>query len=161
MFVKLSYFCQFYLFVRGLFSKMPSTRAHEARPDTLVDVSARSLPSRTRGRRSTSYFRRQWIGRNSCGFSTKGLILYLHIGKSNLLSPLGSRELCAVRCAHSSDIYQAPGYTTGNMHRFHRTNAAAHTPGVRDTPMCAVLLWLVVFVVAFHCPLVCFSHLCT
>ena len=32
------------------------------------------------------------------------------------------------------------------MHRSHRSNAAAHTPCVCDTPIRAVLLWLVVFV---------------
>ena len=32
------------------------------------------------------------------------------------------------------------------MHRSYRSNAAAHAPYVCDTPMCAVILWLVVFV---------------
>ena len=38
------------------------------------------------------------------------------------------------------------GHTTDNMRRSHRYNAAAHTPCVCDTPICAVLLWLVVFI---------------
>ena len=35
--------------------------------------------------------------------------------------------------------------TCSDMHISHRSNAAAHTPIVCGTPICAVLLWLVVF----------------
>ena len=44
-----TYVCQIFvlwpifLFVRALFGKTPSTRAYEARPDTSVEVSARSV----------------------------------------------------------------------------------------------------------------------
>ena len=47
-------------------------------------------------------------------------------------------------CEHTAQTYTR--YTTDNMHRSHRSNAAAHTPCVFDTPIRAVLLWLVVFV---------------
>ena len=69
--------------------------------------------------------------------------------------PEAPRKLCA-HC--SGIIYHIPGtrYTTDNMHRSHRSNAAAHTPCVCDTPMCAVLLWMIVSVVVFHRPLVFF-----
>ena len=64
-----TYVCQFFVllptffFVRALFGKPASTRAHEARPDTLVQVSARSVHSGARGRRSKFFFRREWIRR--------------------------------------------------------------------------------------------------
>ena len=45
MFVKFSHFFPIFLFVRALFAKTVSTRTHEARPDTLVEVSARSVHS--------------------------------------------------------------------------------------------------------------------
>ena len=38
-----------FLFVRALFGQTPSTRTHEARSDTLVEVSARSVHSGARG----------------------------------------------------------------------------------------------------------------
>ena len=47
---------------------------------------------------------------------------------------------------HITQTHTIIGTYQTNMHRFHRSNAAAHTPCVCDTPMCAVLLWLVVFV---------------
>ena len=62
-------------------------------------------------------------------------------------------------CAHKAQT--STRYTTDSMHRFHRSNAAAHTPCVCDTPMCAVLLWLVVFVVVFHRPPDFSSYVCT
>ena len=43
-------------FVRALFGKTPSTRTREARPDTLVEVSARSVHSGARGGRSKFFF---------------------------------------------------------------------------------------------------------
>ena len=46
-----------FLFVRALFGKTVSTRTHEARPDTLVVVSARSVHSGARDRRF--FFRRE------------------------------------------------------------------------------------------------------
>ena len=52
--------------------------------------------------------------------------------------------------AYTAQTYTT--YTTDNVHRAHRSNAAAHTPCVCDTPMCAVLPWLVVFVIIFHRP---------
>ena len=43
MFVKLSYFCQLFSSHEHFFGKTPSTRDHEARPDAIVEVSARSV----------------------------------------------------------------------------------------------------------------------
>ena len=51
-------------------------------------------------------------------------------------------------CGRTAQTYT--GYITDNMYRPHCSNAAAHTPCVCDTPMCAVLLGLVVFVGVFH-----------
>ena len=57
-----TYVCQIFvllptfLFVRALFGKTASTRTHEARPDTLVEVSARSVHSGARDRRSKFFF---------------------------------------------------------------------------------------------------------
>ena len=50
MFVKFSYFCQLFSWYKELFGKTPNVRTHEARPDTLVEVSARSVHSGARGR---------------------------------------------------------------------------------------------------------------
>ena len=41
-----------FLFVRALFGKAASSRTHEARPDTLVEVSVPSVHSGARGGRS-------------------------------------------------------------------------------------------------------------
>ena len=51
-------------------------------------------------------------------------------------------------CEHTAQTHTR--YITDNMHRSHRCNPAAHAPRVCDTPMSAVLLWLVVFVGVFH-----------
>ena len=60
---------------------------------------------------------------------------------------------------HTAQTYTR--YTTDDMHRSHRSNAAAHTPCVCDTPIRAVLLWLVVFVGVFHRLPDFFSYVCT
>ena len=62
-------------------------------------------------------------------------------------------------CARTAQTYTR--YTTDDMRRSHRSDAAAHTPCVCETPMCAVLLWRVVFVVVFHRPSDFFLYLCT
>ena len=45
MLVKFSYFCQLFSSYTALFGETPIARAHEALPDTLVQVSARSVHS--------------------------------------------------------------------------------------------------------------------
>ena len=72
MFVKLLYFfLPALLFVRTLFGKILSisARIHEARPDTLVEVSGavRALWS-------------AWRAPGFPGFDTKGVLLYVRIG---------------------------------------------------------------------------------
>ena len=52
-----------FLFARALLGKTTSTRTHEARPDTLVEVWAPSVHSGARGGRSKVFFRREWIRR--------------------------------------------------------------------------------------------------
>ena len=62
MFVKFSYFANFSLRTQHVSSKHQiNARAHDPRPDTLVQVSARSIHSGARGRRSIFVFRREWI----------------------------------------------------------------------------------------------------
>ena len=66
-----TYVCQIlalpptFLFGRALFGKTPSTRTHEARPDTSVEVSAPSVrtPERVAGARNTFYNR--MVAKNS------------------------------------------------------------------------------------------------
>ena len=50
----------------------------------------------------------------------------------------------SVVCLYTAQTYTRQ--TTDNTHRAQCYSAAAHTPSVRDTPICAVLLWLVAFV---------------
>ena len=59
-------FANFSLRIRALFGKTPSTRTREARPDTLVKVSARSVLSGARGGRSKFFSRWEWIRRSPC-----------------------------------------------------------------------------------------------
>ena len=56
MFVKFSYLCQLFSSYKALFGKPPNARAYEARLDRLVEVSARSVHSGARGRRSKFFF---------------------------------------------------------------------------------------------------------
>ena len=64
-----SYVCEIFalfatfLFARALFGKTLSTPTREARPDTLVEVWARSELCGSRGGRSKFFFRREWIRR--------------------------------------------------------------------------------------------------
>ena len=59
-----TYVCRFFvllptfLFARALFGKTLGTRTHEARPDTLAEVWARSVHSGARDGRSKFFFRR-------------------------------------------------------------------------------------------------------
>ena len=58
-----SYLFSYFLLARELFGKTPSP-AREARPETLVKVSARSVPSGARGRCSFFFFPRlEWVRR--------------------------------------------------------------------------------------------------
>ena len=70
----------------------------------------------------------------------------------------GFLPLALMSYEHTAQTYTR--HITDNMHRSHRPNAAAHTPCVCDTPMCAVL-WLVVFVGVFHRMPDIFSYVCT
>ena len=93
-----TYVCQIFallptfLFVRALFGETLSTRTHEARPDTLVEVSAPSVHSGARGGRSIGFPAGSGYD-DFPGFSTRGLIVYVRIGKYCLFSPRGSHEL--------------------------------------------------------------------
>ena len=141
-----TYVCQMFvflptfIFVRALFGKTLSTRTREARLDTLVEVSARSVHSGARGGRSKVFSRREWRRRIPWFRYERP---YFVPGTYVLVtccpfSPLGSHGLRA----HSSDI----GQVYNRQHGSHRSNAAAHTTCVCDTLICAILLWLVVFV---------------
>ena len=66
----------FFLFVRALFGKTPSTQAREARLVTLVEVSARSVHSGARGGRSQFFFRLGWR-RRSPWFSAREALLLI------------------------------------------------------------------------------------
>ena len=65
-----TYVCQFFalfptfFFVQALFVKAPSNQTREARPDTFVEVSARSVHSGARGGRSILFSRREWTRRS-------------------------------------------------------------------------------------------------
>ena len=63
MFVNFSCFLRTFLFVRALFGKTTTTRTRQARPDTLAEVSARSVHSGALGGRSKFFPRREWIRR--------------------------------------------------------------------------------------------------
>ena len=52
-------------------------------------------------------------------------------------------------CSHTANKTHTM-YTTDNMHSSHRSNAAAYTPCMCDTPKCAVFLWLVVVLVGAY-----------
>ena len=93
------------LFVRALSGKTVSTRTHEARADTLVEVSAPSVLSWARGGRS-KFFSGGSGQDDFPGFSTRGLILYVRIG--NMLSVFSSRLSWAV----STQLRQLPGIHT-------------------------------------------------
>ena len=69
-----------YPFVQALFGKTPSTPTREARPDTLVEVRARSEHCRSRGKRSKFFFRWECI-RQFPGFLCMRPILYVIAGK--------------------------------------------------------------------------------
>ena len=126
-----------FLFLRALFGKTPRTRAHEARPDLLVDVSARSVYIFWSAWQALRVFFSGGSGGDDLlGFSTRGLILYVRVGK--LLSRgLGLFSSHQVRNKY---IYKSRFFNAACHTPF------AHSPCVCDAPICAVLLWLVVFV---------------
>ena len=111
-----------FLFVRALFRKTASTRTHDSRPETMVEVSVRSMHSGERDTR-LKLFRREWIRRFPCFRFER--ISFVITNRKNVVRFLHTR------------------YTTDNR-RSHRSNAAAHSPCVCDTPICAVLRSLVV-----------------
>ena len=82
--------------------------------------------------------------------------MYVRIG--NMLSVFSPRLLRAV-----STTQTYTRYTTDNMHKSHRSNAADHTPCVCGTSICAVLLWLCLSEPAVRIPpsASIFSHVCT
>ena len=93
MFVKFSYFCQLLSSYEHFSAKHQVLGTHEARPGTLVEVSARSAHSGARGGRSKSF---------PAGVDkTISLVLvreatfctYVSVNKCCLFSPLGSHEL--------------------------------------------------------------------
>ena len=73
MFVNFSYFGN--LFVRAIFGKVLGKRTREARRDTLIEVSARSVHSGALGGRSKFFFGGS-AQDDFHGFSTGGLFLY-------------------------------------------------------------------------------------
>ena len=81
-----SYVCEIFalfatfLFARALFGKTLSTPTREARPDTLVEVWARSELCGSRGGRSKFFFPREWISRFP-GLSAWGRVSYVRASK--------------------------------------------------------------------------------
>ena len=100
-------FVNFSIRTRALFGKTGGTRIHEARPDTLVQVSARSVHSGARDGHSEFFFS---IGSGSDDFpvfSTRRLILYACVLVNNdicFLTYCGSTDCTFVRVgARSTD----------------------------------------------------------
>ena len=115
-----------FLFVRALFGKTVSTRTHEARLDTMVEVSARSVHSGARDGRSKFYFRREWISWRFPWFQfERPRFVRRHRSDNNVVSfPLMSCE--HTTAAEEIRIYTR--HTADIMHRSHRYNVVAHTP---------------------------------
>ena len=76
MFVNYLYFYQLFSSYKQLVGETPHARSHEARPDTLVEVSARSVHSGTRGRRPKFFSGGSGLD-DFPGFDTRGLFLYV------------------------------------------------------------------------------------
>ena len=140
-----SYLFSYFLLARELFGKTPSP-AREARPETLVKVSARSVPSGARGRCSF-FFSPGWSGSDDF-LGSRGRCLpptYLHPPAKSRHSFLPFHERTSAQTCITSST------TTDGRQRTQRYNAAAHkhqqtTPCVCDSPICAVRLRLRVFV---------------
>ena len=103
-----------------------STSTREALADTLVEVRVRSVQCEARGGRSKLIFSGSGYD-DFRGFSTSGLVLYVRAGK-----------MLSVFVPHHGHAAQScTRWTTDNMHRAQRCNAAAQkhqqaTPCVCD-----------------------------
>ena len=113
-----------YLFVRALFGQNAKYSTREARPDTSVEVRARSVPSGARGGRSRFLFRREWIRRFPWFQYERPYFVRTYTYRyNNVVSFL------LMSCEHTSVVIRTfTRHTSDSMHRSHRYNAVAHTP---------------------------------
>ena len=101
--------------------KTLSTRTPEARADTMVEVSARSVHSGARGRRSKFFFRREWIRR---------FPWFRYESPYFVRTYRYNNAVCFFAWAlmsYERTVRTYTGHATDNMHRSHRCNGAAHT----------------------------------
>ena len=87
-------FANFSLRTKHLSAKLPiNYRAHESRPDTLVQVSARSVHSGVRGRRSLCFFS-AWVDKTISPVSIREALFRTYI-------PLKCRHFFGPSCTYS------------------------------------------------------------